>query len=108
MMPLNTGNVGLTIPTSNLGRIADRVKNDSILATLSPERPALYGDVQAVTMSQKPRAQIVAEGAEKGSDDAAWTSVVASPIKVQTTVRMTDEVKWADRSEEHTSELQSR
>lgn len=95
-MPLNIGNTGLTLPVTSLGRIEDRSKNASVLATLSPQRPSLYGNVQAVRMSQKPRAEIVAEGADKSSSDVQWSSVVASPIKVQTTVRMTDEVKWAD------------
>jgi len=84
------------IPKSELGRITDRVQDQSILASLSPERPTLYGNVEAVRMSRKPRAQIVAEGAQKGSDSAGWESVTASPIKFQTTVRMTDEVKWVD------------
>ena len=69
------------IPTTELGRIAERVQDQSVLAALSPERPTLYGNVQAVRMSRKPRAQIVAEGAQKGSDEAAWSSVTASPIK---------------------------
>jgi HK97 family phage major capsid protein len=91
---LTTGD--FSIPATELGRIAERVQNQSVLATLSPERPTLYGDVKAVKMSRKPRAQIVAEGAAKTSDEAGWDSVVASPIKFQTTIRMTDEVKWAD------------
>lgn len=95
-MPMNTGNMGLTLPVATLGRIEERSQNSSILATLSPERPTLFGNVQAVRMSQKPRAEIVAEGGEKSSEDASFASVVASPIKVQTTVRMTDEVRWAD------------
>lgn len=94
MATLTSGD--FTIPTQSLGRITDRVQNASVLASLSPERPALYGNVNAVRMSRKPRAQIVAEGAAKSSDEAAWSSVVASPIKFQTTIRMTDEVKWAD------------
>lgn len=93
-MPLTTGD--FTVPTTELGRIAERVRQDSVLATLSPERPTLFGNVSAVRMSRKPRAQIVAEGAQKGSDTPEWASVVASPIKFQTTVRMTDEVKWLD------------
>lgn len=91
-----TGLSAFDIPTTQLGRIAERVQNDSILASLSPERPTLYGNVQAVKMSRKPRAQIVAEGAQKSSDQAAWDAVTASPIKFQTTIRMTDEVKWVD------------
>ncbi len=87
---------GFTIPVTDLGRITERVQNDSVLASLSPERPTLYGDVKAVRMSRKPRAQIVAEGAAKASDTAAWTPVTASPVKFQTTVRMTEEVKWID------------
>lgn len=97
MATLTTGaSSTFDIPTTQIGRIADRVKDQSVLATLSPERPALYGNVQAVKMSRKPRAQIVAEGAQKSSDTAAWDTVTASPIKFQTTIRMTDEVKWVD------------
>jgi HK97 family phage major capsid protein len=94
-MPLTTGD--FTVPTTELGRIADRVRQDSVLATLSPERPTLFGNVSAVRMSRKPRAQIVAEGAQKSSDTPEWASVVASPIKFQTTVRMTEEVRWLDQ-----------
>lgn len=96
-MPLNTGNTGLTLPTNSLGRIEDRSKNASVLASLCPQRPTLYGNVQAVRMTQKPRAEIVAEGGAKGSENAAWATVMAQPIKVQTTVRMTNEVEWADQ-----------
>jgi hypothetical protein len=94
-MPLSTGD--FTVPTTELGRIAERVQNQSVLATLSPERPTLYGNVQAVRMSRKPRAQIVAEGAQKSSDTPEYSSVVANPIKFQTTVRMTEEVRWLDQ-----------
>lgn len=93
--PLTTA--AFDVPTTELGRIAERVQNQSVLASLSPERPTLYGNVQAVRMARKPRAQIVAEGAQKGSDEAGWDSVTASPIKFQTTVRMTDEVRWLDQ-----------
>ena len=97
MAALTTGGLGsFQIPTTQLPRITERIQNQSVLAALSPERPTLYGDVQAVRMSRKPRAQIVAEGAQKSSDEAAWENVTASPIKFQTTVRMTDEVKWVD------------
>lgn len=92
--PLTTA--AFDVPTTELGRIADRVQNQSVLATLSPERPTLYGNVSAVKMSRKPRAEIVAEGANKSSDTAEWDSVTASPVKIQTTIRMTDEVKWLD------------
>lgn len=92
--PLTTA--AFDVPTTELGRIADRVQNQSVLATLSPERPTLYGNVAAVKMSRKPRAEIVAEGANKSSDTAEWDTVTAAPVKIQTTVRMTDEVKWLD------------
>jgi len=99
--PFKTGdaryNGVFTIPQTDLGRITERVQNDSVLARLSPERPTLFGDVGATRMTRKPRAEIVAEGANKSSETAGWDSVVASPVKIQTTVRMTDEVKWADQ-----------
>lgn len=97
MPTLNTGGLGaFEIPTTQLGLITERVQSQSILASLSPEQPTLYGNVQAVRMTQKPRAQIVAEGAQKESSAAGWASVVANPVKFQTTVRMTSEVKWLD------------
>lgn len=100
MAALTTTSQGLgafEIPTTQLGRITERIQNQSVLASLSPEKPTVYGNVQAVRMSRKPRAQIVAEGAQKASDEAAWKAVTASPIKFQTTVRMTDEVRWVDQ-----------
>lgn len=100
MAALTTTSGGLgafEIPTTQLGRITERIQNQSVLASLSPEKPTVYGNVQAVRMSRKPRAQIVAEGAQKSSDEAAWEAVTASPIKFQTTVRMTDEVRWVDQ-----------
>lgn len=97
MPTLNTGGLGsFEIPTTQLGPIVDKVQSQSLLASLSPERPTLYGNVQAVRMTRKPRAQIVAEGAAKASDEAGWEAVTASPIKFQTTVRFTQEVKWLD------------
>lgn len=98
MPTMTTGSLGdaFVIPATQLGPITDRVQNDSVLASLSPEQPTLFGDVQAVRMTRKPRAQIVAEGANKASDTGEWDSVMASPVKIQTTVRFTDEVKWLD------------
>lgn len=98
MPTMNQASLGdaFVIPATQLGPITDRVQNDSVLASLSPEQPTLFGNVQAVRMTRKPRAQIVAEGANKTSDVGEWDSVMASPVKVQTTVRFTDEVKWLD------------
>lgn len=89
-------NGAFVIPPTQLGKIEDSVKDGSVLAALSPERPTLFGDVTAVRMTRKPRAQILAEREQKTSDKAEWESVTASPVKFQTTVRMTNEVKWLD------------
>lgn len=98
MPTMTSGSLGdaFVIPATQLGPITERVEQDSVLASLCPETPTLFGDVQAVRMTRKPRAQIVAEGANKTSDTGEWDSVMASPVKVQTTVRFTDEVKWLD------------
>jgi len=93
-MALETSSFSL--PTTALGAIVDRVRDESVIAKLSPERPTLFGNVAAVRLSRKPRAQIVAEGAQKAADDVELSSVTASPIKIQTTVRVSDEVRWAD------------
>lgn len=99
------GNGAFVIPPTQLGKIEDSVKSGSVLAALSPERPTLFGDVTAVRMTRKPRAQILAEREQKVSDKAEWDSIVASPVKFQTTVRMTAEVKWLD--EDHKLQIVS-
>lgn len=84
------------LPATQLGLIADRVPDQSVLARMAPERPTLFGNVQAVRMTQKPRAQVVGESEPKDSTTAAWETVMAQPVKFQTTVRVSDEVRWAD------------
>lgn len=97
MPTFNTGNLGaFQIPTTQLAPIVQKVQDQSILASLAQEEPTLYGNVQSVSMTRKPRAQIVAEGAQKASDTAAWESVTANPVKIQTTWRTTQEVLWLD------------
>src|SRR5690606_4734720 len=93
-MALETSSFSL--PTTALGAIVDRVRDESVIAKLSPERPTLFGNVAAVRLSRKPRAQIVAGGAQKAADAVVLSSVTASAIESQITVRVSDEVRWAD------------
>ena len=93
MATLNTS--ALNIPGTSLGIVTERASR-SVLARLSPEKPTLFGPVHGATFSSTPRAQVVGEGEAKSGSDVEFTPFKADPIKVQTSVRVSDEFTWAD------------
>lgn len=95
-MTLNTAVLGANgIPGTSLGLVVERASR-SALARLSPEKPTLFGPVQGATFSSTPRAQVVGEGEAKSSSDVELVPFKADPIKVQTSVRVSNEFQWAD------------
>lgn len=94
MTVLNTGTI--TLPTEVAGEILQKAQNTSTIQTLSPAQPSLFKNVENIVFTQEPEAEFVAENAQKGASDAAFTPIKGVPHKAQVTVRMSDEVKWAD------------
>lgn len=93
MVSLATGS--LTIPKQKLDPWLGKVKNGSAVAALSDSIPMTYGVGEAWTFSIG-EAEYVGEGANKGASTVTPTSKTINPFKFHKTVRMNEEVLWAD------------
>ena len=86
----------ITLPSEVAAAIVTKARDTSTIAMLSPSTPALFKDMTHVVFSKEPEAEFVGEGVEKSPSDVATTPVKGSIYKAQVTVRLSDEVKWAD------------
>lgn len=86
---------GNLIPGTSLGVVVEKAST-STLAKLSPEKPTLFGPVTGATFSGTPKAQVVGESEAKLGSDVSLVPFKAEPIKLQTSVRVSDEFIWAD------------
>jgi hypothetical protein len=68
----------------------------SAVAALSGAEPQQFGEVTHMTLTGRPRAEYVGEGADKSSTNATFGTKVVTPHKVQVTQRFNEEVQWAD------------
>src|SRR5450756_142844 len=93
MAALATGS--LTIPRQKLAPWLGAVKNGSAVASLSNSIPMTYGEGDAWTFSIG-EAEYVGEGANKGASTITPTSKTVKPYKFHKTLRMNEEVLWAD------------
>lgn len=94
MAALTTSNLVLPVDYARdvIGKIAQR----SVIGTLCPNKPQLFADEGHVVFTKTPLAEYVGEGAEKSASEVAFDKVMKKIFKLQTTVRLSDEVKWAD------------
>lgn len=86
----------LKLPDHLVKGIVKGVTSGSAVAALSAAKPTLFGNSTLVTLDSKPRAEFVAEGADKGATNATFGSVTVTPHKTQVTMRFSNEVLWAD------------
>lgn len=93
-MPLDTTKIQL--PNSVVTRLAGKVQGTSVIAALSPAQPQIFADDTTMIFNPTAEAEVVAEGAKKGSYEQTLTPVVGKRFKVVTTTRMSNELKWAD------------
>jgi HK97 family phage major capsid protein len=85
----------------NLPRnIADGMVRDvvtgSTVASLSGRTPMRFGNVDIITFEDQPKAEFIAEGADKGHTTGSFDVVTATPKKAHVTMRFNEEVQWAD------------
>lgn len=90
-----------TSDIKNLPRtVADGLIKDaqdlSTVAQLSGREPMKFGNIDYITFNDVPKAEFVAEGADKGHTTGSFDSVTATPKKAQVTMRFNEEVLWAD------------
>lgn len=86
----------LHLPAHLAQGIVKGVTDGSAVAALSAAKPTLFGNSTLVTLDSKPRAEFVAEGADKNSTPATFGQVTVVPHKTQVTMRFSQEVQWAD------------
>lgn len=93
MAVLATGDLELTDNIMNpwLGKIAAK----STLAVLSPQEAQKFGVGKAMIFDSG-EAELVSEGGQKSSNEVTKTTQTVEPHKFQKTVRLNEEVQWAD------------
>lgn len=94
MAAITTKNI--TLPKEVAQQVVTKARDTSTIATLSPSTPVLFKDMTHVLFSKEPEAEFVGEGAQKSASDSEFTAVQGEIHKAQVTVRLSDEVKWAD------------
>lgn len=73
-----------------------KASDESVIQALSPSTPQLFRDMEHVLFTQEPEAEFVGEGVAKSPSLTDFEPVPAEIHKAQVTIRMSEEVKWAD------------
>ncbi len=84
------------LPQEYVTGVFKKAQTSSVLARLSGAVPQKFGKSSVMTLTSAPKAEIVAEGGEKSPTPTAYGSKTVVPIKLQVTVRTSNEVMWAD------------
>ncbi len=93
-MALDTSKVKL--PASVVNEMVAKASDVSTIAALSPAVPQLFADSQHMLFMPSAEAEVVAEGARKGAYEQSVKCVEGKRVKLVTTTRVSDELKWAD------------
>lgn len=86
----------IKLPSKAVTEILGKVKDTSTIAALSPSQPQKFVDTTHLIFVPTAEAEVVAEGAKKGSYDIATKPVEGKRVKIVTTTRVSDELRWAD------------
>lgn len=84
------------LPAEMSEGIFKKAQKGSTIAQLSGAMPQKFGKQTVMVLTSAPKAEVVGEGANKAPTPTAYTTKTVSPIKVQTTMRFSQEVMWAD------------
>ena len=93
-MALDTSKIKL--PSSVVTEMVSKAKDVSTVAALSTPTPQLFSNADYMLFNGKSEAEVVEEGAKKGSYEQTLDYVTGKRVKLVTTTRVTDELKWAD------------
>ncbi|MEV1331131.1 hypothetical protein AB0J20_16315 [Micromonospora costi] len=94
MAVLATSNI--TLPKNIAAGLFSKATTGSAVAQLAGAEPQQFGEVTHMTLTGRPRAEYVGEGADKSSTTTTFGTKVVTPHKVQVTQRFNEEVQWAD------------
>lgn len=90
------GTTNITLPKTIAAGLFSKASTGSAVAALSGAEPQQFGETTHMTLTGRPRAEYVGEGADKASTTATFGTKVVTPHKVQVTMRFNEEVQWAD------------
>lgn len=90
------GTSSITLPNEVLGTVVGAIQDESVIAKLSTPIPSTFEDTTHLYFTPSAEGEVVAEGAAKSAYDQEITPVQGKLVKVQTTTRVSQELKWAD------------
>lgn len=93
---VNLATIANVLPKTFVGDLVSATRSASVVASLSPAEPMNFGTSNVLTLGNRPRAEFVAESAQKAGTDLSFGSVAIAPRKAQVTVRLSNEVDWAN------------
>jgi HK97 family phage major capsid protein len=89
----------LSLPNNLASGLWSKVQTGSTVAALSGQSPMMFGsNQQYMTLTARPKGEVVAEGANKSQSQPTLSSKTVVPRKVQVTMRFNEEVQWADEA----------
>lgn len=86
----------ITMPVDIVNEMTQKIKEKSFIAALVPSEPETFGNKEYVTWTEDPEGEFVGEGEAKSSSTFGMEPKEGKLHKFQVTVRMSDEVTWAD------------
>ena len=95
-MPNALSTSSIVLPKSVVPVIGTKMKDSSTIAALSPAEPAIFADKSYLVFNGSSEAEVVAEGAAKGYYTDSPDTIVAKTTTIQTTTRVSNQLKWAD------------
>lgn len=96
MAILATSNI--TLPRNIAAGMFSKATTGSAIAALSGSEPQQFGEVTHMTLTGRPRAELVGEGQAKSSTNTTFGTKIVTPHKFQVTQRVNQEVQWADEA----------
>jgi hypothetical protein len=96
MAVFGTTEAKVLMPRNIADGMVKATRTTSTVAKLSGREPQRFGETDIITFNDLPKAEFVAEGAQKGSTTGGFGFVTVKPKKAQVTMRFNEEVQWAD------------
>ena len=85
-----------TLPEEYVNGVFKKAQTTSAIAQLSGAQPQKFGKSNVMVLTSAPKAELVAEGDSKSPTPSSYASKTVVPVKLQVTVRASNEVMWAD------------
>ena len=84
------------IPNNIAQGIFKKAQTGSAIAQLSGARPQKFGSETNWILTAPPKAEVVGEGGQKSPTPTTYAPKSIKPVKLQVTMRFSQEVQWAD------------